>query len=72
MGRIEASVDGDVCISSGRCIESAPGYFVFDDDELATVADGAEPPNEAALVRIARACPSEAITLRRDGEIVEL
>lgn len=72
MSRIEVSVDGDVCISSGKCVESAPRYFVFDDDELAGVADGAEQPDEAALVRIARACPSEAITLRRDGEIVEL
>jgi ferredoxin len=72
MSRIEVTVDGDLCISSGRCVESAPGYFVFDGDELATVADGVEPPDEAALLRIARACPSEAITLRRDGEIVEL
>lgn len=68
----EVSIDRDACISSGKCVQSAPGFFEFDDDELASVNDGAEAPDDAALLRIARACPAEAITLRRDGEIVDL
>ena len=68
----EVSIDRDACISSGKCVQSAPGFFQFDDDELASVVDGAEPPDDGTLLRIARACPAEAVILRRDGEIVDL
>lgn len=67
----EVTVDQDECVSAGKCVASAPGFFVFDDDEIATV-DGSGPrPDDDALLRIARTCPSGAIRLTRDGEPVE-
>jgi len=68
----EVVVDNDQCVSAGKCVASAPGFFVFDDDELATVDRDGPRPDDAALLRIARACPSEAIMLLLDGEPVEL
>ena len=56
-------VDKDVCISSGKCVADAPGFFRFDADELSEVV--ADPPElaDAQLEAIARGCPSGAITL---------
>lgn len=70
--RLEVFVDADECVSSGRCVNSAPGWFAFDDDELAVVDPTGERPSEEALVRIARQCPSGAIRLSRGGEPVEI
>lgn len=68
---LEVFVDTDECVSSGRCVGAATGFFVFDDDELAHV-DGAGPrPADDVLIRIARQCPSGAIHLRRDGIDIE-
>jgi ferredoxin len=42
-------------------VGDAPGAFVFDDDELATVGDAVSELAETKLLRIARDCPGEAI-----------
>jgi ferredoxin len=68
----EVRVDPDECVSAGKCVAAAPGYFAFDDDELVTIIPDGPRPDEAALLRIARACPSGAIKLRVDGVDVEL
>lgn len=54
-------INRNACISSGRCIGDAPGAFVFDADELATVGAAILELPESKLLRIARDCPSEAI-----------
>lgn len=54
-------INRETCISSGRCIGDAPGAFVFDDDELATVGAAVTDLAETKLLRIARDCPGEAI-----------
>jgi len=54
-------INRETCISSGRCVGDAPGAFVFDDDELATVGDAVSELAETKLLRIARDCPGEAI-----------
>jgi ferredoxin len=69
---LEVWIDDDECVSSGKCVASAPGLFVFDDDELGTVDPSGARPDDDALVRIARACPSGAIRLCRDGVDVEI
>ncbi len=63
--RIE--IDRDVCISSGKCVADAPELVRFDDDELAELVPGAVLPSEAALLDLARTCPSGALRLF-DGE----
>ena len=68
----DVTLDADVCVSSGKCVASAPEFFVFDDDELASVDGDAIQPADDIVLRIARACPSGAITLRIDGVEVEL
>ena len=68
----EVTVDSDECVSAGKCVATAPGYFVFDDDEIATVAPDGDAPDAATVLRIARNCPSGAIRLRLDGAEVEL
>ncbi len=70
-GPLEVEVDTDECVSAGRCVGSAPGFFVFDDDELAHVDPAGPRPADDVLRRIARQCPSGAIRLRRDGAVVE-
>ncbi len=56
-------VKKELCISSAKCVSDAPKIFKFDQDELA------EPVNEiieeqlGVLVRLARNCPGEAITI---------
>lgn len=70
--KYEVVLDTAECVSAGRCIDSAPGFFVFDNDELVQIAHGnPQPPNDT-LLRIARACPSGAIRLRLDGNDVEI
>jgi ferredoxin len=71
-GRYEVSVDTDECVSAGKCVASAPGFFVFDDDEIATVDHDGARPSEEAILHIARTCPSGAIRLRLDGVDLEL
>lgn len=68
----EVALDTDVCVSAGRCVATAPEFFVFDSDELVELARGGEQPSNEVLLRIARACPSGAIKLLLDGDEVEI
>ncbi|CAN5516780.1 hypothetical protein BH23ACT3_BH23ACT3_10470 [soil metagenome] len=68
----EVEIDSDECVSAGKCVASAPGFFVFDDDEIGAVEPDGPRPDDAALVRIARACPSGAIRVTLDGAPVEI
>ena len=68
----EVQLDSGECVSAGKCVASAPGFFVFDDDEIGTIDHGGPRPAEDALLRIARGCPSGAIKLFADGVEVEL
>jgi ferredoxin len=72
MATYDVSVEADECVSAGKCVASAPGYFVFDDDELARVDSDGVKPDDETLLRVARACPSGAIHLFVDGTEVEL
>jgi ferredoxin len=58
-------VDKQSCLSSGRCVETAPEAFRFDEDFLAEATDRALALPEAKLDAIARACPGLAIHLER-------
>lgn len=59
---MKASVDPDLCISCGACIDTCPEVFEWDDDDKAhakvnEVPDGAEDTAKEA----AENCPTEAI-----------
>lgn len=63
--RLRVHVDEDVCIGAGQCEELAPGTFEVGDDGVSQVIDEDGDP-ERALVEAERACPSGAISVRRD------
>lgn len=68
----EVVVDQEECVSAGKCVASSGGFFVFDSDQIATIDPTGRRPDDETLLRIARACPSGAIRLRRDGVDVEI
>ena len=68
----EVSIDQEECVSAGKCVASAVGYFVFDADQIAEIDPPGPKPDDATLLRIARACPSGAIRLMKDGIDVEI
>ena len=64
---VEVEVDRDVCMGSGHCIVEAPGAFDLDDDGISFVVDPAA-VSEDTIVATARKCPSQAISVWRDGD----
>jgi ferredoxin len=69
--RYAVVLDSDTCVSAGRCVATAPGFFVFDADEIGTIDESGTRPDDVQLLRIARQCPSGAIRLEIDGEPVD-
>ena len=68
--RIE--IDRELCISSGKCVGDEPSVFAFDDDELAVVIDPDQRLDMHLLLRIARNCPGQAVTIRDEtGGVVD-
>lgn len=65
-------VDQEECVSAGKCVASAGGYFVFDADQIVDIDHAGAKPDDQTLLRIARACPSGAIRLMNDGVEVEI
>ena len=64
---LEISIDRENCMGSGNCTFSAPGVFGLDDSGVAIVLDSDAQP-EDKIVLAARGCPTQAITVIRDGE----
>jgi ferredoxin len=63
---VDVEVDRDVCIGSGHCIIDAPGAFELDEDGISFVVD-ATAVSEDTILATARKCPSQAISVWRDG-----
>jgi ferredoxin len=67
------SVDGDVCMSSGKCVADAPEVFRFDDDEIAELQPDAPSAPDARLLDLARACPAGALLVHDEsGEEIDV
>ncbi len=56
-------VKKELCISSAKCISDAPKIFKFDEDELAEPVTEVIQEQLEVLIRLARNCPGEAITI---------
>ena len=54
-------------MGSGNCSFWAPGTFDLDDEGVAVVVDAEGEPEEK-VVLAAQGCPTQAITVWRDGE----
>lgn len=69
---IDTSVDPELCIGSGDCTRVAPRAFRLDDDQGVSIAlpDGVASTGLEVLLQAARGCPTQAITVVSDGEIL--
>ena len=56
-------------MGSGNCSFWAPGVFDLDDDGVAIVIDPAAAP-EDKIILAGQGCPTQAISITRDGEKV--
>lgn len=64
---VEVSVDEDLCAGTQSCMRWLPEVFGLGEElGLATVLDATAAPADE-IVNAARACPTRAITVRRDG-----
>ena len=64
---LEIEIDRSACMGSGNCGFWAPGAFDLDDDGIAIVVDADAAP-EDKIILAAQGCPTQAITITRDGE----
>jgi ferredoxin len=64
---LEITINRELCMGSGNCSFWAPGVFDLDDDGIAVVLDVTAQP-EDKIVLAAQGCPTQAITVTRDGE----
>ena len=66
---LDIRIDREICMGSGNCSFWAPGVFDLDDDGLAVVVDPTAQPDDK-IVLAAQGCPTQAISVFRDGEKV--
>jgi ferredoxin len=64
---LSIEINREVCMGSGNCSFWAPGVFDLDDDGIAILVDVDAAPEEK-IVLAAQGCPTQAITLVKDGE----
>ena len=67
MVALSIEINRDVCMGSGNCSFWAPGVFDLDDDGIAIVVDPEGEP-EDKIVLAGQGCPTQAISIYRDGE----
>ena len=67
MVALSIEINREVCMGSGNCSFWAPGVFDLDDDGIAIVTDPEGEP-EDKIVLAGPGCPTQAISIFRDGE----
>ena len=67
MVALSIEINREVCMGSGNCSFWAPGVFDLDDDGIAVVIDPAGEP-EDKIILAGQGCPTQAISVFRDGE----
>jgi ferredoxin len=66
---LEIEINREACMGSGNCGFWAPGVFDLDDEGIAVVVD-VEAASEDKIILAGQGCPTQAITIRKDGEQV--
>jgi ferredoxin len=64
---LEISINRETCMGSGNCSYWAAKAFDLDEEGVAVVVD-AEGEAEERIVLAAQGCPTQSITLTRDGK----
>ncbi|HOB91113.1 MAG: ferredoxin [Bacillota bacterium] len=63
---MKATVDKDLCISCGLCIQTCPDVFDWDDDDKAVAIDEEVPEEfEDEVYEAADGCPTDAISVEK-------
>jgi len=68
-GEMKIEINRELCMGSGNCSFWAPGVFDLDDDGIAVVLDPSAAP-EDKIILAGQGCPTQAITITRDGETI--
>jgi ferredoxin len=63
------TIDREKCMGSGNCSFWAGGVFDLDDEGIAVVIDATACPDEKVILAM-QGCPTQAISLTRDGQPV--
>ena len=66
---LEIRIDREKCMGSGNCSFWAPNTFDLDDDGKSVVTDP-EGDDDEKVVLAAQGCPTQAISVWRDGDQV--
>jgi len=64
---VEIRIDREKCMGSGNCSFWAPSTFDLDDEGIATVVDP-EGDSDEKIILAAQGCPTQSISVWRDGE----
>jgi ferredoxin len=64
---LEISINRETCMGSGNCSYWAPAVFDLDEEGLAVVVD-LDGESEEKILLAAQGCPTQSITVTRDGE----
>ena len=64
---LEISINRETCMGSGNCSYWAGAVFDLDDEGLAVVVDAEGEPEERIMLA-AQGCPTQSITVTRDGQ----
>ncbi len=68
IGDLSVRIDRLLCVGFGDCVETAPGAFELDEQDIAVFARPEEVERDA-LLRACDACPVDALTVwGPDGE----
>ena len=68
---VAVTVDADLCIGSGDCERLVPSAFHLDEDlGVAIPRETAATADLAAILRAAQGCPTQAIRVVRDAEVL--
>ncbi len=62
MAKLKTWVEKAKCISSGDCVETAPGVFRLDEQGKSEVCDQTGAPDKV-IIAAARGCPAKAIAV---------
>jgi ferredoxin len=66
---LEIRIDREKCMGSGNCSFWAEGVFDLDDEGIAVVVDPTACAEEKIVLAM-QGCPTQAISVTRDGEQV--
>lgn len=64
VGKLQISVDRDLCIGSGTCAAIAEKAFALDAESKSVILDSADTESVNAIVDAAKGCPVVAILIK--------